>query len=98
MFLKDSYHKSKQDAKYESSVNEKSADHKSNWAEIGELRDAGKWAEAWSKIKVMPKIVGKIKTDPFMKKYWDLNEAGHYKKAHDLMVTYKIQKYGADVG
>ena len=45
----------------------------------------------------MPKIVEKTKTDPFMKKYWDLNEAGHYKKAHDLMVTYKIDKYGADV-
>ena len=46
----------------------------------------------------MPKIAEKTKTDPFMKKYWDLNEAGHYKKAHDLMVTYKIEKYGADVG
>ena len=31
-----------------------------------------------------------------MKQYWDLNEEGHYQKAHDLMVTHKIEKYGAD--
>lgn len=93
----DSYHKSKQDSKYESTAEEKSTDHKSDWSEIGRLRDAGKWADAWAKIKEMPKIAEKTKTDPFMKKYWDLNEAGHYKKAHDLMVTYKIEKYGADV-
>lgn len=98
LFLQDSYHKSKQDSKYESTAETKSTDHKSDWTEIGQLRDAGKWAEAWSKIKAMPKIAEKTKTDPFMKKYWDLNEAGHYKKAHDLMVTYKIEKYGADVG
>ena len=62
----------------------------SKWIPIMKLQQDGNLEAAWEEMKQLPDFWEKVKTNPQMKEFKDLNEAGEFEQAFDQMISYKI--------
>ena len=53
----------------------------SGWSQIVQLQNSGKLKEAWQVTKEFSEFLEKMEKEPFLKEYWNMNEAGNYQEA-----------------